>query len=152
MIGKIEKEFKDAMKSQDKVKISALRMLRAAIKNREIEKRPDKINNQDIITVITKLVKQHKDSIEQFKKGNRGDLVEKETQQLNIIEKFLPEQLSEEEIKDKVKQVICELNAKTMKDMGQVMSKLMKELQGRADGKLVNELVSDILSNVNEND
>lgn len=145
---KIEKEFKKALKGREKQRISTLRMLRAAIKNKEIEKRPDDLDENDILGVITKMIRQHKESIEEFKKGDREDLVEKEEKELKILKEFLPEQLSEEEIRKKVKETIEEVDATGMEDMGKVMGKLMSELKGKADGKLINEIATNELSNL----
>lgn len=143
---KIEKEFKKALKERNKRRISILRMLRAGLKNKEIEKRPGELEEEDILGVITKMVRQHKESIKEFKKGNREDLVEKEKEELKILKEFLPEQLSEEEVREKVKSTIEDVNATGMKDMGKVMGRLMSELKGKADGKLVNKIAKQELS------
>ena len=139
---KIEGDFKQALKKRDKVVISTLRMLKAAIHNKEIEKRGEKLQDTDIIKIITKQVQQHRDSIEQFAKGQREELVEKETKELEILKKYLPEQLSEEEIANVVKRIIKEAGAKEKSDFGRVMKLAMAELGGKANGKLVSQIAS----------
>lgn len=134
-----------ATKAKDPLRINTLRMLRAAIKNREIELRAE-LKDQEILRVIHTQINQHKDSIRQYKEGGRDDLAKKEEQELAILMSFMPEQLSEEAIAQKVTQVIEELDAKDMKDMGRVMKTLMARLAGTADGKLVNEIVRKQLS------
>ena len=132
---KIEDDFKQALKKQDKVVISTLRMVKAALHNKEIEKKGEKLKDAEVLKIITKQVQQHQDSIEQFKKGKREELVEKETKELAILKNYLPEQLSEEEITDVVKRIIKEIGAKDKTDFGKVMKSAMAELGGKADGK-----------------
>lgn len=146
MLTRIDEQFREALKSKDKKRISTLRMLRSGIKNKEIEKKPKELKESDIIDVISKLVKQHKESIQQFEKGGREDLVKKEQEELKILQEFLPKQLTEEEIKDMVQDVITEVNASGKKDMGLVMGKIMPKVKGRADGKIVSGIVSEMLS------
>jgi len=121
-------------------------MLRSGIQNKEIEKRPDKLEEDDVVGIVMKLINQHKESIEQFKKGNREDLVKKEEDELKILEKFLPEQLSEEEIREKVKESIASVGAVAMKDMGKVMGELMPKLKGLANGKVISKITTEELS------
>jgi uncharacterized protein YqeY len=130
----------DATKARNAVQINTLRMLRAAIKNREIEIR-GKLEDQEVLRVIKTQIKQHRESIRQYKEGGRHDLVEKEEQELSILMSFMPEQLSEEDIAQAVAQVVEELGATNMGDMGRVMKTLMARLAGSADGKVVNEIV-----------
>jgi len=139
---KIEDDFKQALKKRDKITISTLRMLKAAIQNKEIEKKGEKLQDGEVIKIIAKQVQQHQDSIEQFTKGQRQELVEKETRELEILKKYLPEQLSPEEIADVVKRIITETGAKGKPDFGKVMKLAMAELGGKADGKLVGQIVS----------
>ena len=143
---RIIQELKAATKAKDAVRMNTLRMLRAAIKNREIELRTE-LEDQEILRVIRTQVKQHRDSIRHFKEAGRSDLTKKEEQELTILMSFMPEQLSEEAIAQMVAQVIEELGAKDMADMGRVMKRLMGgKLASSADGKLVNEIVRKQLS------
>jgi uncharacterized protein YqeY len=135
----------EATKARDAVQINTLRMLRAAIKNREIELRGE-LEDQEVLRVISTQIKQHKESIRQYKEGGRNDLVEKEELELSILMSFMPEQLSEEEITQLVAQVVEELGATNMGDMGRVMKTLMARLAGSADGKVVNDIVRKKLS------
>lgn len=141
----ISQQLTVATKAKDAVLINTLRMLRAAIKNREVDFQAE-LENKEILSVIRRQVKQHKESIRYYKEGGREDLVKKEEQELDILMSFMPEQLSEEAIAKIVGQVIKELDAKDMRDIGRVMKKLMAELAGSADGKLVSEIVKSQLS------
>jgi uncharacterized protein YqeY len=134
-----------ATKEKDAIRVSTLRMLRAAIKNRAVELRAD-LDDQEILRLIRTQIKQRKESIHQFKEGGRDDLVNKEEQELAVLMSFMPEQLSREAINNLVTAVIQELGAKDMKDMGRVMKTVMGQLAGGADGKLVNEMVRKRLS------
>ena len=137
---KIEKDFKEALKKRDKIFISTLRMLKSAIHNKEIEKRGEALQEAELIRIVAKQVQQHKDSIEQFKKGKRQDLVEKETKELEILKRYLPEQLSADEITNVIKKIVKETGAKDKSDFGKVMKLAMAEFKGRADGKLVTQI------------
>lgn len=130
-----------ATKAKDVVRTSTLRMLRAAIKNREVELRAE-LKDPEVLRIIQTQIKQHGESIRQYKEGGRDDLVEREEQELAILTSFMPQQLSEEAIVQTVAQVIEELGATDMKDMGRVMKALMTKLAGSADGKVVNEIVN----------
>jgi uncharacterized protein len=134
-------DIKTAMKNQDAVKLSALRMLQSAIKNKEIELRPNAITDQDIMAVIKKISNQHKDSIEQYTKANRQDLVDNEKAQLNVLEAYLPKQMSREDVEKIITQVIAEVKATSAKDMGTVMKATIAKTGGAADNKLVSEIV-----------
>ena len=144
---KILEEIKEAMKSKDSVKLGTLRFLQAAIKNREIELRPQPINDEEVLSVVKKLVKQRKESIEQYKAGNRQDLVDQEAAELKILETYLPAQMSREQVEKLVVETIGALSAKTIKDMGPVMKEVLAKSGGAADNKLVSELVRAKLSN-----
>jgi len=141
----IQNQLIIATKKKDAVHVGTLRMLRAAIKNREVELQAG-LDDQEILRLIRTQIKQRKESIRQFKEGGRDDLVNKEEQELAVLMSFMPEQLSVEAINDVVAAVIQELGAKDMKDMGRVMKKVMGQLVGSADGKLVNEMVRKHLS------
>lgn len=139
---KIEKNFKEALRKRDKITVSTLRMLKSAIHNKEIEKRGEQLQDAEVIQIISKQVQQHHDSIEQFRKGKRQELAEKETKELEILKRYLPEQLSKEEITKAVKRIIMDNGAKDKADFGKVMKSAMAELKGKADGKLVSQIVS----------
>lgn len=134
-----------ATKEKDAVRVGTLRLLRAAIKNREVELQAD-LDDQEILRLIRTQIKQRKEAIRQFKDGGRDDLVNKEEQELAVLMSFMPEQLSVEAINDVVTVVIRELGAKDMKDMGKVMKTVMAKLAGSADGKVVSEIVRKQLS------
>lgn len=140
----LSSELKDSLRSGDKLKVSVIRLVMAALKNREIEKRGT-LTEEEIIELLVSLSKQRKESIESYKKGGRQDLVDKETAELKIIESYLPQQLTPEEIKEKIKEAIAETGASGAKDIGRVMKILMPRVKGRADGKLVNEMVREFL-------
>lgn len=130
-----------AMKAKDAARLSALRMLKAAIMNKGVEKGRD-LEDPEVLQVVASLVKQRRDSIEQFSKAGRTDLVEKETGEVNILEQYLPPAVSAEEIDAAVAAAIAESGATTIKDMGKVMKAVMPKLAGKnADGKAVNEAV-----------
>jgi uncharacterized protein YqeY len=141
---RISEDMKAAMKSGDKAKLGAVRMLHAAIRKKEIDDRID-LDDAAVIKVISSLVKQRQDSIEQFTTGGRQDLVDKETAELKLLQAYLPEQMSQDELVKIIESAILESNAKTQKDMGALMKVLMPKVSGKADGKLVNQLVRERL-------
>ena len=141
----IEDSFKTALKSQDKIRTSALRMLRAAIKNKEVERR-GKLEDSEIIPVIKGMIRQGKEAVEQFEKGSRPDLAEKEKAELAIFAAFLPAQATPDEIEESIRQIIQETKASGIKDMGKVMKKAMARLAGRAEGQTIQAIVRQKLS------
>jgi len=145
IIKKIESGMAQAAKSKDKLRLSALRLAKAALHNKEIDLRRE-LKEKEILQVLSSMVKQRKDSIEQFKNGGRLDLVEKEEGELQVIQEFMPEQLSEEEIEAEISKVIDEVGATGIRDMGNVMKALMAKFTGKADGKLVSEKVKAMLT------
>jgi uncharacterized protein YqeY len=138
---KILEDMKNAMKNQEADRLSAIRFLQSAVKNREIELRPNAISDQDILGVIKKLVKQRQDSIEQFEKGGRTDLADKEKFELSILETYLPKQLSADEVGKVVNDVIAALGANSIKQMGAVIKEVQARTGGAADNRQVSELV-----------
>ncbi len=134
-------DMKAAMKSQDATKLSAIRFLQAAIKNREIELRPAAITDQDVMSVIKKICNQHKDSIEQFTKANRPDLADQEKVQLAILETYLPTMMAREDLEKIITQVIAETKASSAKDMGAVIKGTIAKTAGAADNKMISEIV-----------
>ena len=141
----ISESLKKALKEHDAVRVSTLRMLLGAIQYKEVEKvRP--LIEEEFHAVVKTLIKQHSESIEGFKKGNRQDLVEKEEKELLILQEFVPEQMTPAELSGEVDEAIRQLEAKTPKDMGRVMKFLMEKLAARIDGKVLSEMVRQRLS------
>ena len=132
------------MKAGEKIKVSTIRMILAGIKNAEIAKRGE-LDEDELLSVLAREAKRRKEAIEEFKKGNRQDLVDKETQELKVIESYLPEQLSEEDVRRIITEVMQEVGASSPGDLGRVMGRVMPRLKGRADGKLVNQIVREAL-------
>jgi hypothetical protein len=141
----IAQQLAGATKAKDAVRMNTLRMLRASIKNREVELRAE-LEDVEILRVIGSQIKQRKESMRQFEEAGRTDLVNKEGEELEILMSFMPEQLSEQAVKMAVIEIIEELNAEDIKDMGRVMKAAMARFAGSADGKMVNEIVRKELS------
>ncbi|MDQ5985380.1 MAG: putative protein YqeY [Syntrophus sp. SKADARSKE-3] len=137
---KIEKESIAAAKAKDKIRLSALRMMKTALHNKEIDLRRE-LTEAEFLQVVASMVKQRRDSIEQFEKGGRTDLVEKEQAELAVVQEFMPQQMSVEDIRQAIEKAVSELGATGPKDMGKVMKALMPVVSGKADGKVVSELV-----------
>lgn len=144
----LKDELKQAMLAKDTTKTSVLRMVISAIGYYEIQKGGAnyEATDEDVLAVIEKEAKQHKDSIEQFKNANREELVEKEEKELSILQKYLPEQLTEDEIKAFVAEAVSQTGATSAADMGKVMAALMPKVKGKADGSLVSKFVREALA------
>jgi uncharacterized protein YqeY len=142
---KLSEDLKQAMKSGDTVKRGVIRMMMAAINNAEIARQKE-LEDGDILGVISKEARQHRESIEAFKQGNRQDLVEKEEAELAVLQEYLPQQMDHEEIVETARKVIAEVGAEGAGDKGKVMPVIMAQLKGRADGREINEVVSELLS------
>jgi uncharacterized protein YqeY len=142
---RLVEEMKQAMKSNDKLRLSTIRMIRSASKNKEIELRK-KLEDEDVVKVIQAMVRKGEESVEQFQTGGRMDLVEKEKKEIEILKSFLPQPLSQEEILAIIDQSIQETQASSLKDIGKVMKSVMPKIGGKADGKLINQLVKERLS------
>jgi uncharacterized protein YqeY len=142
---RLVEEMKQAMKSNDKAKLSTIRMIRSAVKNKEIELRKP-LDDDGIFRVIQGMVKKSEESIEQFKAGGRMDLVEKETKEIETMKSYLPQPLSREEVLKVIDQTIEETQASSLKDLGKVMKSVMPKLGGKVDGALVNQWVKERLS------
>ncbi len=140
----IDGDIKDALKSGAKEKLSTLRMLSAALKNKQIDKKRQLID-EEILETIRSLIKQRKDSIEQFGKGGRQDLVDKESAEVGVLEVYLPQQIARELLEEMVRDAVAQTSAQGARDMGKVMKALIPMVGGRADGKLVSELVKKAL-------
>lgn len=145
---KIFNDYKEALKNKDKIKSSILNFLRANLMNLAIKLKKKSLDDNEAIGEIKKLVKQHRDSIEQFKQGGRDDLVAQESQELEILKSYLPLELSPDEISEIIDGVILEIQAKELKDMGRVMKEVMAKVASQADGKAVSELVNRKLSEI----
>ncbi len=158
----IQADSKKAMQDRDVLKLSVLRMVIAAVFNKEKEKRAklgkqgqeldkldemSKLIDEEVMEVISSEAKKRKDSIEQYQKGNRADLAEQEKKELKILENYLPEQMAEDEIRKIVKEKIDKLSASGPQDTGQVMGAVMPQFKGKADGSLVNKIVQEELRN-----
>jgi uncharacterized protein len=141
----IEEGLKKALKEKDAIRLSLHRMLLTSIKNKEVEK-IGAITEDEFFALVKTSVKQHIESIESFKKGQRQDLVEKEEKELEILKGFLPSQLTSDELTGEIERAIEELEAKSQKDMGKVIKSIMGKYPGRIDGKLLSEMVLKRLS------
>ncbi len=137
---KVDQEMIRAAKAKDKTRLSALRMLKSGLHNREIDLKRE-LGEAEFLQLLSSMVKQRKDSIEQFEKGGRTDLVEQEKAELTVIEEFLPSQLSEADLDAAIAEAIREVGATGIRDMGKVMKVLMPKVTGRADGKVVGDKV-----------
>lgn len=145
----VQKDMVDAMKKKEELRLSTLRMMKAALKNKEIDKRAA-LDEKEELQVFSTMIKQRKDSIEQFEKGNRHELAKKEAEEIVIIEAYMPKAVGEEEIVTAVKATIAEMGSPTMKDMGTVMKNVMARFGGaRVDGKVVSEAVKKQLASSN---
>jgi uncharacterized protein YqeY len=138
-------EMKGAMKSGDKLRLSTIRMIRSALKNKEIEVRK-KLEDEEVVKVIQAMVRKGEESVEQFQTGGRTDLVEKEKKEIEILKSFLPQALSRDQMLEIIDQSIQETQASSLKDIGKVMKSVMPKIGGKADGKLINQLVKERLS------
>ena len=141
----ISAALKDAMRARDEVKMTTLRLVLTAIKKREKEAR-SLLEDQEVISVITSQIKQRRESIEQYRKAGREDLAQTEEKELQILQGYMPEQVSEEEISNTLDEIIAEVGAVSMKDMGKVMKAAMAKLAGKAEGGAINAMVKAKLS------
>ena len=145
MLDQLQEELKIAMKAGDKAEMMGLRNIIGKIKAAQIDK-GETLTNEESLKILKTAAKQLKESIDQYQKGGRDDLAEKEAFELTLLEKYLPEQLSEEHIRQTVKNIVINTGAGSMLDMGKVMGATMQELAGSADGKLVQKIVQEELS------
>jgi len=145
---RLNREFNEALKSGDSLKVSVIRLLRSHMKNREIDQRTE-LSEEDVVVIIAAAVKQRRDSIEQFSKGGREDLAQKETKEMEILQQYLPQPLSREELEILIRGAIQEAGATGPNDMGKVMKVVMPKVKGRADGALLQARVREILQGTN---
>jgi len=142
---KIEEQIKEALKSGDSIRLSVLRFLLSAIKNEEIAKQKE-ADDEDVVAVVQRQIKQRKESIESYRKAGRKDLAQKEEAELTILNTFLPQQLSEDEVKKIVEEIRSELSETEKNNFGKVMSAVMGRVKGKADGNIVAKIVKESLS------
>jgi hypothetical protein len=144
---KLESDLKSAMKAGDTLRVSVIRLARGEIRNLEIEN-GSALTEDEILQVLSRESKKRRESIDQYQKGGRADLVEKETAELRILAEYLPEQFDEGRVIDIAREVILELHAASKADKGKVMSAMMQRVRGRADGKLVSSVVDHLLQSI----
>lgn len=145
ILAKIDSDLKEALKNKQEIRLSTLRLIKASIKNKSIEKQSP-LTEEDIQALLSTQIKQRRESIDQYKKANRQDLADKEQQELDIIKSYLPEELTTQEIDLIIKEAIKESKALSPSDMGKVMKIIMPKVRGKADGKYVNERVKELLT------
>ncbi|MGE7871804.1 GatB/YqeY domain-containing protein [Bacillus paramycoides] len=145
LLGRLNDDMKQAMKNKQKEKLTVIRMVKAALQNEGI-KLQHTLTEEEELTVLAREVKQYKDSLLEFKKAGREDLVDKLQSEIQILSAYLPEQLTEEELAGLIKQVISEVGATSKADMGKVMTAIMPKVKGKTDGSLVNKLVIQLLA------
>ena len=142
---RILNDLKEAMKAQDKEKLTVIRMVKGAIQMEELNVKHE-LNDDEVITIISKQIKTRKESINEFEKGNRQDLIDKTESEIKILEEYMPEQLSIEEVNEVIEKVFTEVNPTGMQDMGKLMGKLNPILKGKTDMGLVSSIIKDKLS------
>lgn len=142
---KLTEDLKQALRNKDRVRRSVIQLVMSAVKNAEISRQAD-LPDSDILGIIAKDVKQHRESIDAFKLGNRQDLVAQEEAELSILEEYLPRQMTRDEIITEARRVIAEVGAQGPGDKGKVMPRLIPQLKGRADGREINEIVTELLA------
>lgn len=145
VLEELNKDMKDAMRAKDRDKLTTIRMIKSSIQNEEISK-GRALEEEEEIAILSREKKQRLESYEEFERAGRTDLLEKLDEEIEIVDKYLPEQLTDDEVRDIVNETIDEVGAESMQDMGQVMSSVMPKVQGKADGGQVNTLVREILS------
>lgn len=149
LLDRLNEDLKQAMRDKDKVRLRTLRSLRAALKNKQIDQRQDgdegTLSEQEQLAVLRKQVSQREDSIEQYEEADREDLVQKEQEEIDVLDEYMPESLSEEELEETLQDIINEVGAESMADMGPVMGRAMDQLRGRVDGNRVQETVKELL-------
>lgn len=146
MLEKIQNDIVNAMKAKDALKLSTLRLLKGAIDLEKINKRLETLSDEDIYVIIGKQIKTRKESIVEFEKGNRKDLIDKTNEEIKILSSYMPEMLSEEEIINIIDETISLINATSIKDMGSVMREVSPKLKGKADMSLVSSIIKNKLS------
>ncbi|MGE6259452.1 GatB/YqeY domain-containing protein [Heyndrickxia sporothermodurans] len=146
LLERLNEDMKQAMKNKEKEKLSVIRMLKASLQNEAIKLGKDQLSEEDELTILSREVKQRKDSLQEFQNAGREDLVEKIHRELTYVDIYLPEQLTDEELTKIIAETIDEVGAKSMAEMGKVMSAIMPKVKGKADGSTVNNIVKQQLS------
>ena len=146
LLDQLNHDMKEAMKSKDKDRLSVIRMVKASLQNEAIKLGEKSLSEDEELTVLTREYKQRKDSLQEFKTAGRDDLVQKLEQEIAVLQSYMPEQLSEDEISEIVLSSIKEVQATSKKDMGKVMSHVMPKVKGKADGSLINKIVQQHLN------
>ncbi|MYL46621.1 GatB/YqeY domain-containing protein [Virgibacillus halodenitrificans] len=141
LLEQLNQDMKQAMKNKDKETLSVIRMVKASLQNESIKLGKDFLTEDEELTILSREVKQRKDSLQEFKSAGRDDLVEKLEREINILQEYMPKQLTTEELEAIVQSTIQEVNATSKKDMGKVMSAVMPKVKGKADGSQINEIV-----------
>lgn len=141
LLEKLNEDMKQAMKNRDKETLGVIRMIKASIQNESIKLGKDTLSEDEDLTILSREVKQRKDSLQEFKSAGRDDLVKKIETEISIVQRYMPEQLSEAELSEIIQQTIQEVNATTKKDMGKVMSAVIPKVKGKADGTQIKDIV-----------
>jgi uncharacterized protein len=146
LLERLNNDMKEAMKNKEKEKLSVIRMVKAALQNEAIKLGKSQLSEDEELTVLSRELKQRKDSLQEFENAGRSDLVDKTKAEISVLELYMPKQLSEEELVQLIKETIAEVGASSKADMGKVMGAIMPKVKGKADGSLVNKLVQQQLS------
>lgn len=146
ILDQLNQDMKEAMRSKDKLRLSVIRMVKGSLQNEAIKLKKDELTAEESLTVLSREVKQRKDSLQEFEKVGRQDLADKLQEELEILLAYMPEQLSEDELKQIISQAISEVGATSKKEMGKVMGHVLPKVKGKADGGLVNKIVQQLLS------
>ena len=148
LLEKINSDLVESMKAKDSLRTETLRMVKSALHYLKIEQKKEKLTDEDVLSIISKQVKQHKESVEGFEKGGRAELADKEKKELAILQNYMPEQISPEEINKIIKETIQEVGAVSKKDFGKVMKAASVKLKNQADGKVISLIVGEELSKI----
>ncbi|GGA68693.1 GatB/YqeY domain-containing protein [Ornithinibacillus halotolerans] len=146
LLTRLNDDMKQAMKNKDKERLSVIRMVKASLQNESIKLGKSELSEDEDLTILSRELKQRKDSLQEFKSAGREDLVEKLEMEIEIIQEYMPEQLSDEELSAIIQETIQETGASSKKDMGKVMSAIMPKVKGKADGSKINKLVQQFLN------
>lgn len=146
LLNQLNQDMKQAMKQKDKATLSVIRMVKTSMQNEAIKLGKEELSQEEELTILTKELKQRKDSLQEFKKANRDDLVENLETEIHILQEYMPEQLTDDELTEIVQEAIEEVGATSVKDMGNIMKIVMPKVKGKADGSRVNKLVKQYIS------
>lgn len=141
----IPEDLKNALRNKNALELSVLRMLQAALKNKEIDNKKEELKDEDVVSVVGAEIKKRRDAVKEYEKVNRPDAADQEKAEIDILMKYMPQQMNEDEIRDVVKSAVEETQAEGMKDIGKVMKVLMPKVKGKADGSIVNKIVRELL-------